>query len=173
MLIFGNPTKSLKGLQDASRVVSGGTATEVFINDTIPSLWVASVSHGVDPTVVVAQAAHETSWGNYGGAVRPLFFNTCGLKIRNNNEFDCAKGDMPLAHAQFAGWDAGATAHVQHLLAYCNVELNRGEILLDPRWIWVKGKHNVTTVEELGGKWAPSSTYGIRVATLASRLQTA
>ena len=168
MNIFGPPSASCADVIDRAKSQGAGTR---FWAEMIPALWVAAVAHGIDPVVQIAQAAHETGWGTYTGAVQAWFYNPCGLKIRNNGALVGATGDLTLAHAQFAGWDAGATAHAQHLMAYGNRGLNPGEILLDPRWVWVYGKHNVTTVEGLSGKWAPASTYGDRVAAVAKKLQ--
>ena len=149
-------------------------ATALYVNDMAPALWRAALAYGIDPVVMLAQAAHETGWGAFPGKVPPSFCNTCGLKINETvrKQFpDCAGGDLPLAHAQFASWDAGAHAHAQHLLAYCQVALPLGTILLDPRWVHVYGKRPaISTVEELGGLWAPSVTYGQALVTLAGRL---
>lgn len=168
MNIFGPPTASFADV--IARAKAAG-ASALFLNEMAPAAWEAAVAHGIDPVVQIAQMAHETGWGTFTGAVRAWFCNPCGLKIRNSNEILGATGDMTLAHSMFASWLAGCTAHAQHLLAYAGRSLNPGEILLDPRWSWVFGRHSVTTVEGLSGKWAPSSTYGDRVLAIVRRLQ--
>lgn len=140
-----------------------------FVDEMMDPLIATAVHYGIDPTVAVAQAGKETGFGNFGRAVLPQFHNTCGLKIYN----PALAGDQesPMAHAQFASWDLGARAHCQHLLAYCQVSLPPEDILVDPRWVHVFGKRPaITTVEELGGKWAPSSTYGTEIVSIAKRL---
>lgn len=168
--IIGAPTSSYERMEANFASVSGGRAGGLWRTEMAPALWTQAVSHGIDPLVMVAQSAKETAWGNFTGNVKPWFYNTCGLKIRNTNEFDCAKGDLPMAHATFASWDAGACAQAQHLLAYCGRPLNPGEILLDTRWVWVYGKHEAVEVEDLGGKWAPAAAYGADIATMAKKL---
>lgn len=161
MNIFGPPTVSFERIRDN---LSKRTPTPArFILEMLRPLWISAVTHNIDPVVMIAQAAHETAYGEYTGKVPHWFYNTCGLKIRNITQFSEASGDQPLAHAQFASWEAGTTAHAQHLLAYGGRALNPGEALLDPRWVWVAGKHKVTQVEELSGKWAPAANYGILV----------
>lgn len=143
-----------------------------LVDDMLPALWDAALAHGIDPIVMVAQSTKETAAGQYTGKVPATFYNTCGLKIRTPSLAGVDQ-DAPIAHAQFASWWAGATAHAQHLLAYTQRDLPVGEQLLDPRWVWVR-KPDVTpvvTVEGLSGRWAPSSSYGTEIATIAARLQ--
>jgi len=130
----------------------------------VPALWAAAERYGIDPVVIVAQAAHETGWGNYGGVVGPERHNTCGLKTRaGGSDTD------PNAHATFPDWATGARAHAQHLMAYCQVDV--ADPIVDPRWVWVRGKRAaITDVEALGGSWAPAADYGNRVAATATKL---
>lgn len=140
-----------------------------FKMEMFPALWDAALKYGVDPVGVVAQSAKETGWGNFGGAVRPEFFNTAGIKIRYQNLFPgVTDGDRPLAHQMFPNWDVGAEAHVQHLRAYAGWPVI-GYAIVDPRYQYVVG-HKLENFEELGGKWAPSATYGTELVALAKTL---
>lgn len=135
------------------------------------ALWDASLATGVDPVVLAAQCAHETGWGAFGGAVGESHGNTCGLKRRD------PASDEPDDHARFAidphGYPrVGALAHAHHLLLYCGMPIPADTP--DPRAVWVgpgsKAYGSVAYVEDLGGRWAPSTDYGIRVAAIYTRL---
>lgn len=137
----------------------------------VVALWTAGVSTGVDPVVLAAQCAHETGWGNFGGAITPDMGNTCGLKVRD------AKGDTKADHATFPMRDGfpmvGALAHAHHLLLYSGFPVP--EDTPDPRAVWVgpgtSGFGSARFVESLGGKWAPAADYGKRVAELVRLLR--
>lgn len=142
--------------------------TPLFLNEMVPGLYWAAVRYGIDPYVLVGQAAHETGWGRFGRAATPEHHNTCGLKVRNPVGPDTNPDD----HARFSTWREGATAHAQHLYAYMTMPLPAGEANIDPRWDWVYPKnYNLTVVEELSTRWAPSTTYGQTVAALVQRLR--
>lgn len=131
----------------------------------VVALWDAGVTTGVDPVVLAGQCAHETGWGNFGGAVTPDMGNTCGLKIRN------PKGDRKEDHANF-GLDPngypmkGARAHADHLRLYSGFPVDL-HATPDPRAVYVKpGTVNFGSafyVSQLGSLWAPSLTYGVEV----------
>lgn len=137
------------------------------------ALWDAGLATGVDPVVLAAQAAHETGWGRFGGAVGEAHGNTCGLKTRD------ATGDTADDHARFAidphGYPrVGALAHAHHLRLYCGLPVPADTP--DPRAVWIgpgtRAYGSVAYVEDLGGKWAPSPDYGKRVASIVARLIT-
>lgn len=90
-----------------------------FHREVFAPIWRAGLKYGVDSVGMVAHAIRETGGGNFGGNVRPEFFNTCGLKIRYNHLFPgITDGDRPLAHQMFPNWDTGALAQAEHLRAY-------------------------------------------------------
>ena len=60
-------------------------------------------------------------------------------------------------------------AQVQHLRAYAGWPVDG--LIVDPRYVWVIGKHRCETFQELGGKWAPSATYGTELVAIANRLR--
>lgn len=167
MRILGPPTGDKATA--LSRLAQLG-ATPLFTQQMLPALWSAAVKYAIDPLGMVAQAFKETGGGKYGGKVPPQFHNTCGLKLRYPGLFPEATGDMPLAHSQFASWDVGAEAHAQHLRAYtgCAIE---GHLNVDPRWVFVFGRYRAETFQELGGKWAPSVTYGLEIVEIAEQLR--
>lgn len=124
------------------------------------ALWIAGITTGVDPIVLAAQCAHETGWGNFGGAVTPDMGNTCGLKNQ------LGRGDAKADHATFPMKNGfpitGAFAHAHHLMLYSGFPVP--DNTPDPRAMWV-GPGTVhfgsaRYVEELSGKWAPSKDYG-------------
>lgn len=166
--IFGPPTASYVDVLIRAKAAGAGS---LFTDEMMPVAWRAAVAHGINPVVQIAQMAHETGWGTYTGAVPLWFHNPCGLKIRNTGALVGATGDMSLAHAQFGSWEAGCMAHSQHLMGYGQRTQNPGEPILSARLIWLAGKAPVTTMEGLSGKWAPSSTYGERVAAVAHKLE--
>jgi N-acetylmuramoyl-L-alanine amidase len=146
-----------------------------FINDMFPRLWDIAEAYRVDPVGVVAQAAKETGYGQYRGKVKPEFFNTAGLKITDAQMKmfpGLTDNDNPLAHAMFAGWHDGVTAHVQHLRAYSGwlVEMD-DDMIVDPRYYLVAGKHAVEDFYGLSGHWAPALDYGARLVQIAKTLQ--
>lgn len=135
-----------------------------LIDDMLPALWAAAIGYLIDPVGVVAQAFKETGGGFFRGNVRPEFYNPCGLKVRHNALFPgVTDADNPLAHQMFPNWPVGATAHVQHLCAYAGWSPNPDALIVDPRYGYVAGKHRIEAWAELGGRWAPSATYGAEI----------
>lgn len=143
-------------------------ASDQFVK-VAPVYWKYTV-YGIRPEVLYAQAAKETGFGKFGGAVKPEMHNYCGLKIRD------AKGDKTEDHATFPDDDTGVHAHYQHMCAY--VGLAPLGTVVDPRYDLVKAlpwAGTVKYVEELGGKWAPNPEYGVSIVRdyLADLLKTA
>ncbi len=167
MKILGAPTVSLEQLQKKLNF------HELFVTEILPPLYKASLQFGLDPLGVVAQSLKETGFGTFKRAVLPTFFNPCGLKIRDPK----LAGDQEstLAHAQFANWEVGALAHVEHIYAYLQKPIPVGVLNVDPRWVWVF--NNPLLVKPVvhwrdmgGGIWAPSPTYGAEIEALAETL---
>jgi hypothetical protein len=124
-------------------------------HEIIDAGWEHAGDIGIDPAVFVAQAAKETGFGKFGGVIDASFHNSCGLKTTTGGD-----NDDPRAHRRFRDWDAGTRAHCAHLALYAGViSTARAKKLGDPRAF--DSIHGVApTVQELGGKWAPSSDYG-------------
>lgn len=133
----------------------------------LPHLIGAAVMAGVDPWVMAAQCAWETGWGHFGGAIDGSWNNTCGLKVRNST------GDRPQDHARFPSLAVGALAHAHHLSLYAGKDVPASTP--DPRAVWLRpGSERfgtARTVQDLGGKWAPDSQYGHKVAEIVRQLQ--
>ena len=149
-------------------------ATEEFVG--LASLYqkYASSRGGVNWVVAYVQAAKETGYGKFGGVLDASYHNPCGLK----NSSGGADED-PNAHKRFDNWDQGIIAHLDHLALYAgaagypktnyvskwqNANLDSTSTY-DPRhFAYLKGR--ATTVNDLGGQWAPSSTYGAEIFRL-------
>ena len=119
---------------------------------------------GVNPGIAYVQAAKETGYGKFGGVLDESYHNPCGLKTSaGGGDYD------PNAHQRFKTWDEGVQAHLDHLALYAGADGYPKKNTYDPRhFVTIKGK--ATTVNGLGGKWAPSSTYGEEVNTLYNNL---
>ena len=118
-----------------------------------PLYWRYAPDRGVKPEVAYAQAAKETAFGQFGGAVTPQFRNPCGLKVVN------ASGDEPSDHQRFPTWEVGVQAHLDHLALYAGALGYPRPGSPDPRHFdFLLGE--AASVESLGGAWAPSASYG-------------
>ncbi|WP_090091114.1 N-acetylmuramoyl-L-alanine amidase [Clostridium uliginosum] len=111
----------------------------------------------VNPGIAYVQAGKETGFGKFGGVLDASYHNPCGMKT------SAGGGDTDKnAHKRFDSWDEGVQAHLDHLALYAGAKGYPRSDSYDPRhFISIKGK--ATTVNSLGGKWAPSSTYGEEV----------
>ncbi|HBZ6545753.1 N-acetylmuramoyl-L-alanine amidase [Clostridium perfringens] len=135
-------------------------ATDEFIG--LASLyWKYAKDHGgVNPAVAYAQSAKETGYGNFGGVIDATYHNPCGLKTRQGGD-----DNDPNAHFRFENWNQGVQAHLDHLALYAGANGYPRKDTYDPRHFeGICGK--AKTVEELGGAWAPSASYGLEVLNL-------
>jgi len=138
--------------------------TSLFRQQMLPELWDAAVLYSIDPVGMVAQSGKETGWGTFGGQVVDRFYNTAGIKVRHQDLFPgITDGDRPLAHQLFPNWRVGAVAHAQHLVAYTGGTVPG--LVVDPRFTLV-GPPFVETWAGLGGRWAPSTTYGLEIEAI-------
>ncbi len=116
--------------------------------------WKYGEITGIRPEVLYAQAAKETGYGKYGGRVIPEQNNWAGIKTAT------ATGDTTYDHESFATPDDGVRAHFNHMSAYIGlapIGEPHGRYAIAKTTAWAG---TVTTVEELGNKWAPEHTYG-------------
>jgi hypothetical protein len=166
MRIMGAPTATSTTVRKNMAALGVGT---LFTNEMFPPIWHAAQEAGIDPVILTAQAGKETGWGRFGRATTPDHHNTCGLKIKKPEGL---ADDDPNAHQRFPNWRVGATAHAQHLRAYCGVYYPEYVAIHSPRYpIVVSLGLKITDIEQLGsGRWAPSTTYGAEVAATAKRL---
>jgi hypothetical protein len=171
MRILGPARAPLSTVRERSAAV----ALAWFVEDVLPHVWAEAERLGVDPVGMWQQAIKETGGGRFGGAVSPKACNPCGLKITHVGLYGPATdGDQPAAHAMFPSWQVGARAQAQHLRAYAGWPLPADELVVDPRYVWLfaggRPKHWCEHWSDLGGKWAPSPTYGIEIETGVGRL---
>lgn len=137
-------------------------ASQLFV-DLAPIYWqIGPARGGVRPEVAYAQAALETGWMRFkGGAVPADFHNPCGMKTpRGGGDSD------PNAHQRFGSWEQGITACIDHLALYAAAPgyPKSGDATPDPKHCkCLLGASS--TVEGLGGKWAPSPGYGERIVS--------
>jgi len=139
-------------------------ATDTFIG-LAQLYWKYAPEHGnVNPAIAYVQAAKETGYGNFGGVLNESYKNPCGLKtIVGGADSD------PNAHQKFNTWDEGVQAHLDHLALYSGAADYPKSNTYDPRhFVTIKG--NAVTVDSLGGKWAPSLTYGEEITKLYNNL---
>lgn len=143
-------------------------APQDFI-DLASLYWqIAPERAGVDPAVAYVQFAHETGFlyrdGNSMAGIDAIYHNPCGLKTTQGGS-----NTDPNAHQRFASWEDGITAHIDHLALYAGAPGYPRADTPDPRhFSFITG--TAKTVEELGGKWAPSPTYGERLVSMLKSL---
>jgi len=125
--------------------------------DIASAYWKYGNIFGVRPEVLYSQAAKETAFGKYTGAVRPEQNNWAGIKTAK------ATGDRTEDHETFSTPEDGVRAHYNHMAAYVGLA-PIGEV--HGRYYVVKSlpwAGTIRYVEELGGKWAPNPDYGASI----------
>lgn len=134
----------------------GGNTLEEFCDIIISE----SIYESVDPAVVFCQAMKETGWLTFTGDVSIDQCNFCGLGATGGGEPGCSFNNYGKDSVRM-----GIRAQVQHLKRYAVGTLVREGEPVDPRFhLPVPGC--APTVEELGGHWAPSATYGIEIVEM-------
>ncbi len=112
---------------------------------------------GIRPDILYAQAAKETGFGKFGGAVLPEMNNFAGIKVYG------ATGDRTEDHDSFETQDDGVRAHFNHMSAYLGTEPvgeTHGRYKSVKSMAWAG---TVKYLEELGGKWCPDLYYGFSI----------
>lgn len=160
--IIGRATTTVEQMKEWAK---NKGANKVFI-DLAPIFYDLSIKTGIDPSVVYTQSAKETGYFKFGGVLNASFNNPCGLKT------SAGGGDKdPNAHKRFKSWEEGIQAQIDHLALYAGAKGYPRTGTLDPRHFpYLKG--TATTVESLGGKWAPSSSYGTDIVKMMKELGT-
>ena len=133
--------------------------------DEAPTYYAVSVAVGVNPAVTYAQSAKETGFGKFGGVLDETYCNPCGMKGESGG------GDYdPSAHQRFVCWRDGISAQVDHLALYAGIKGYPTFHTFDPRnFAYLHG--TAKTVEELGGKWAPSASYGDSIVKMMAEME--
>ena len=119
--------------------------------------------YGIRGDIAFCQALLETDYFRYGNgtAVTPDQHNYCGMGVILKG----AKGNS------FNTIEDGVTAHIQHLYAYaCKSQLPNGEVLLDPRFKYVK-RGCAPTWYTLSTKWAASKEYGDKILSIYKKVK--
>lgn len=109
---------------------------------------------GIRSDVLLSQAAKETGFGKYGGAVTKDMNNFAGIKIKNPT------GDTKGDFETFASIEDGVRAHFNHMCAYVGIEPIG---IVHDRYYVVKNiswAGTIKYVEQLGGTWSVQSDYG-------------
>lgn len=119
--------------------------------------WQYGEITGIRPEILYAQAAKETGFGKYGGAVVPEQNNWAGIKTKT------ATGDLTEDHETFATPEDGVRGHFNHMSAYIGLAP-----IGEPHGRYhsvksIKWAGTVKTLEELGGKWCPDLYYGYSI----------
>lgn len=143
-------------LEEAKAWAEKCGAAQIFI-DIADVYWKYGEITGIRPEILYAQAAKETGYGKYGGAVKPEQNNWAGIKTKT------AIGDAPEDHETFETPDDGVRGHFNHISAYIGLE-PVGEP--HGRYYNVKSiawAGTVKTLEGLGGKWCPDLYYGYSI----------
>ncbi len=151
-------------LDDATSWAKSLHAHQRFI-DIAPLYWEYGEKSGIRPEVLYAQAAYESGFGRFGGQVPSDFNNWAGIKVGNSN------GDEPEDHQKFDTPEDGVRAHFNHMSAYVGLEPigephDRYHSVASRSWAGI-----VEKVEELSGKWAPSSTYHERIVEMIGEMK--
>lgn len=161
LFLISSPTISVNR---ARQWAAGREADQRFIIIASHYWHYASLT-GINPEVLYAQAALETNFGHYTGIVPPEYNNWAGIKTA------AAGGDRLEDHERFATAEEGVRAHFNHISAYVGLEpigLPHGRYFVVLGLPWAG---TVKTVEELSGKWAPSSTYHERILLYLNEMQ--
>lgn len=149
--------------EEAAKWAKSKGATSAFV-DLAELYWEYSESCNVNPGIAYVQAAKETGYGKFGGVLDESYKNPCGLKT------SAGGGDYDKdAHQKFDSWDKGVQAHIDHLALYAGADGYPKRDTYDPRhFATIKG--TAKTTNSLGGKWAPSASYGEEVGKLYMNL---
>ena len=131
-------------------------AAQRFI-DIAPVYWEYGEQFGIRPEIMYAQAAKETGYGNYGGAVLPEMNNWAGIKIKS------PIGDRTEDHETFETPEEGVRAHYNHMCAYIGIEPigephDRYYVVKSIDWAG-----SIENLEALGGRWCPDLYYGYSI----------
>jgi len=141
--------QALKYLQKSS---SGKAQLNCSMKDIVDYYYEEAEKEGVRPDLAFCQAIVETGSFRFSGTVKPNQNNFCGLGTTG-------KG---VHGAKFGTAREGVRAHIQHLLAYCQKEKPKSQII-DPRYDLAhrirRSRGLITNWYGLNGTWAMGANY--------------
>ena len=158
--IINSPTSNIQQIEIWAKKKR---ANDLFMS-WVPLAYDIAVHHKVDPTVMIAQTAIETGYGDFGGVLDASYFNTCGMKT-NKGGGNYNKN----AHQRFNSWKDSFIAQAQHLRLYAGLDDLSGEKIYDVRH-FKEIKGTAKTVNELGEKWASNINYGLYINQLCDEI---
>ena len=159
--IIGKPSATAGQMRNWAR----NRKAAAFFVDLADIFCEAAAAAGIDPVVAYAQSAKETGNGKFGGVLDESYHNPCGMKTKDGGD-----DSDPKAHMRFSSWIEGIAAQADHLALYAGAPGYPKFMTPDPRhFASIKGI--APTVEELGGRWAPSKTYGMEIVDMMRKLQ--
>jgi len=130
-----------------------------------PVYWEFGQLTGINPEVLYAQAAYETGFGYFRGLVPASHNNWAGIKVAGST------GNTTADYEQFLTPEEGVRAHFNHLAAYIGLpptgEPHRRYYSIT-KMPWAG---SVQTLEELSGKWAPSTNYHQRILEMVDAIR--
>lgn len=143
-------------VEQAKQWAKNRGAADIFI-DIADLYWKYGELTGIRPEILYAQAAKETNFGKYTGAVLPEQNNWAGIKTAT------ATGDTTYDHETFATPEDGVRGHFNHMSAYIGLEPigqphDRYYTVAKIAWAG-----SIKTLEQLGGKWCPDLYYGYSI----------
>lgn len=141
-------------------------AHDRFVTTLIPLYYEIAPLYDLPAENLVCQSGKETNWGHFTGVVPAGFKNPAGIKTR-----DGGGNNDPEAHMRFPNWRAGVEAHCSHLAKYGGLPESKMPAghTRSPRLVWIT-TGSAPTLADLGGKYAPSPTYGIDLEKLVDDL---
>nr|DAW67214.1 MAG TPA: Cell wall hydrolase autolysin [Caudoviricetes sp.] len=162
--ILSKPTVSIEQMKEWAKS-KNDNAEFIKLSELYYKL---SIERGINPAVSYAQFSHETGFLykiKSAAGLDESYHNPCGLKVpQGGGDYD------KNAHMKFATWQDGISAHLDHLALYAGAKGYPRENTLDPRHFPYLFD-SATTVEELGGKWAPSTEYGQKLLNYVREME--
>lgn len=161
-ILDGRPRGTATQWKRAAKAAGAKRLTDVYAY--IDTVFTGAPFWGLDPSMVVAQSAHETgNWTSYWWEQR---LNPSGLGIT---------GDPAQNEASWT-WTSGvdaARSHMAHLLLYATGKNQTG--WFNPREgayraAYGPGSVQAVTLNDLTGKWATDSHYGQKIAERGNAL---
>jgi N-acetylmuramoyl-L-alanine amidase len=150
-------------LEQARQWAASSQAHQRFI-DIAVHYWEYGALTGIRPEVLYAQSAVETDFGKFNTTVTPEYNNWAGIKTAE------ADGNQPADYAVFVTPEDGVRAHFNHMAAYVGLtpigETHASyQVVITQSWA-----ATVRNVEELSGKWTPSTDYHTYILVLLGQM---